>query len=85
MVERKKGNIINIASTAAFRGCSSYSISKAGVVNLTKALAKELASYNIRVNTIAPGLVRTDMTERAWSDLKRLKQEIARIPAGSVA
>ena len=85
MVERKKGNIINIASRAAFRGGSSYNISKAGVVNLTGGLARELGSYNIRVNAIAPGFVRTDMTERRWSDPERLKQEEARIPLGRVA
>ena len=84
MVERKKGNIINITSMAAFRGGSSYNISKAGVVNLTRGLARELASYNIRVNAIAPGWVRTDISEWMWSDPERLKQEEARIPLGRV-
>ena len=86
MVERKKGNIINIASESAFRGNSSYNISKAGVVNLTKGLARELASYNIRVNAIAPGLVRTDMmTEWARSDPEHFKQDEAGIPLGRIA
>ena len=86
MVERKKGNIINIASIAAFRGGFSYHISKAGVVNLTRGLARELASYNIRVNAIAPGSIITEMTKDLWwSDPERLKQEEARIPLGRVA
>ncbi|GAI30247.1 unnamed protein product, partial [marine sediment metagenome] len=41
-----------------------------------------IGSYNVRVNTIAPGTVRTKMTERTWSDPERLKQEEARMPLG---
>ncbi|MBA7466086.1 2-dehydro-3-deoxy-D-gluconate 5-dehydrogenase [subsurface metagenome] len=88
MVERKKGNIINIASTAGFRVAgnrTAYSIAKAGVVMLTRCLAVELGSYNIRVNAIAPGLVRTEMSEVIWSDPERLKEEVAGIPLGRVA
>ncbi len=80
MVEQKKGNIINIASTSAIRGDSAYSISKAGVVRLTEGLARSLGRYNIRVNSIAPGLIRTDMTEFAWGDPETLKQYVANIP-----
>jgi len=89
MVERKKGNIINIASRAAFRGSfgegSPYNISKAGVVNLTKGLALELARYNIRVNAIAPGWVRTEMAKRVWGDPVTYKEALATIPLGRVA
>ena len=88
MVERKKGNIINIASDQAIKGrpgSPAYAISKAGVVMLTRGLARELASYNIRVNAIAPGAVRTKMSERTWSDPERLKQAEANIPLGRVA
>jgi NAD(P)-dependent dehydrogenase (short-subunit alcohol dehydrogenase family) len=66
MVKRKKGNIINIASIAGLKPIplrTAYSISKAGVIMLTRVLARELGSYNIRVNAIAPGTIRTQMSE----------------------
>ena len=66
MVKRKKGSIINIASIAGISSMplrTAYSISKAGVIMLTKVLARELGSYNIRVNAIAPATVRTRMNE----------------------
>ncbi len=85
MVERKKGNIINIASIAAFRGGSSYHISKAGVVNLTRGLARELASYNIRVNAIASGFVRTEMGKAMQNDPVAYKETLAEIPLGRIA
>ena len=62
-----------------------YTIAKAGVVMLTRVLARELGSYNIRVNAIAPGAVRTEMGRRWWSDPERLKQLEARIPLGRTA
>ena len=52
---------------------------------LTRGLARELGSYNIRVNAIAPGAVRTKMSERTWSDPERLKQVDADIPLGRIA
>lgn len=64
MVLQKSGNIINIASTSGIDprpANGAYSISKAGVIMLTRQLAMELAEYRIRVNAIAPGLVKTDM------------------------
>ena len=85
MVERKEGNIINIASTAAFRGDSAYSISKAGVVRLTEGLARSLGRYNIRVNSIAPGYTITDMTKSAWGVPEVRKQHEALVPLGRMA
>jgi NAD(P)-dependent dehydrogenase (short-subunit alcohol dehydrogenase family) len=87
MVERKGGNIISIASTNSFvlaKEEGPYSISKAGVVMLTKGLAKELASYNIRVNAIAPGWIRTEMSREIWSqpESEYAKQELAKILLG---
>ena len=85
MVEREKGNIINMASTAAFRGDSAYSISKAGVVRLTEGLARSLGRYNIRVNSIAPGYTITDMTKSAWGVPEVRKQHEALVPLGRMA
>jgi 3-oxoacyl-[acyl-carrier protein] reductase len=71
MMHRKSGNIINIASASgieSYPGYSAYGTSKAALLYATQVLAKELASYNIRVNAIAPGLTDTDM-------LKELDQE----------
>ncbi len=64
MKEQNRGKIINIASVAAAAGAvaiAPYCASKAGVVNLTRALAKEWARYNIQVNAIGPGYIETDL------------------------
>ena len=66
MIKQKKGKIINICSIVGQignKGQSNYSASKAGVIGLTKSLAKELASRNINVNAINPGYINTDMTQ----------------------
>jgi len=68
MKARKRGDILSIASTAALRGFSynsAYTASKHALLGLTRALAVELARYNIRVNAICPGFVRTDILEAA--------------------
>jgi len=65
MMKRRSGRIINIASVVGLvgnKGQSNYAASKAGLIGLTKAVAKELASRNILVNAIAPGFIETDMT-----------------------
>lgn len=90
MVERKRGNIISIASTNSFvsgKEEAPYSASKAGMVMLIRGLAKELVSYNIRVNAVAPGWVRTEMSREIWSqpESEYTKQEMARIPMGRLA
>ncbi|MEG0073837.1 MAG: SDR family NAD(P)-dependent oxidoreductase [Clostridia bacterium] len=64
MVKQHSGNIINISSIWGITGASCetiYSASKAAIIGLTKALAKELGPTNIRVNCIAPGMIATDM------------------------
>ena len=67
MLERNKGVIVNIASIAGLSGGQlntvGYNASKAAVINMTRALAIEWATHNIRVNAIAPGMFRTRMTE----------------------
>jgi len=88
MAEQKGGNIINIASVDAMRPSlksSPYSAAKAGVVMLTKSLAAELGSNNIRANAIAPGWIQTEMTKRRWSDPESRKQLEAGIPLGRIA
>ena len=66
MIKNNSGKIININSIIAhigIKGQSNYAASKAGVIGLTKSIAKELAPKNITVNAIAPGYIETDMTE----------------------
>lgn len=66
MVRQRSGSIINISSYAGVagnRGQANYSASKAGLLGLTKATAKELSGKNIRCNAVAPGFIQTDMTE----------------------
>lgn len=65
MMKRRSGRIINIASVVGItgnKGQSNYSASKAGLIALTKSVAKELGSRNILVNAVAPGLIETEMT-----------------------
>ncbi len=88
MVAQKQGNIINIASEQAIRafgGRGAYPMSKAAVLMLTKVLARELAGYNIRINGIAPGTVRTEMSRPLWSDPAALKRLETIIPLGRLA
>lgn len=79
MIHRKSGNIINISSIWGMVGASCevhYSVAKAGVDGLTKALAKELGPSNIRVNSVAPGAINTDMNKNIKDyELKELENE----------
>jgi len=72
MRENKRGRIINISSTSAYGniGQTNYAASKAGVLGLTKTLAKELGRYNITVNAIEPGLTETDMIKSVPQAIK---------------
>jgi NAD(P)-dependent dehydrogenase (short-subunit alcohol dehydrogenase family) len=88
MVKRKQGSIVNIASTMAFRALANrtaYSVSKAGVIMLTRVMARELGEHNIRVNAIAPGTVRTRMNESWLGDPDATAAALANIPLGRIA
>ena len=65
-IRKKSGRIINISSVSGIMGNAgqaNYSASKAGVIGLTKSVARELASRGITCNAVAPGFIQTDMTE----------------------
>lgn len=87
MINQKSGKIINVASIAAktpLEGLGVYNISKAAVVMLTKVLAKELGSQNIQVNTLAPGLIKTDFSRALWENEETYNQIIKTIPQGKM-
>lgn len=74
MMKQKSGVIINMSSVVGITGNlgqSNYSASKAGVIGLTKSVAKELGSRGIRVNAIAPGFICTDMTDNLSDELRK--------------
>lgn len=82
-LKQRKGKIINISSVSGVlgnAGQANYSASKAGLIGLTKSVARELASRGICVNAVAPGFVETDMT-KALQETSR-EQIIAQIPLG---
>jgi NAD(P)-dependent dehydrogenase (short-subunit alcohol dehydrogenase family) len=88
MIPRKSGNIINLSSQVGLTpgaGAGAYSISKAGIIMLTRQLALELAPYNIRANAIAPGIVKTDFNAAFWKDPKMEKQTSAMVPLHRLA
>lgn len=80
---RRGGSVINVTSTSGVTGMAgqtNYSASKAGIIGFTRALAKEVVRFGVRVNAIAPGFIETDMT--ASLDEATRKKLYAQIPMG---
>ena len=83
MIKRRAGRIINITSVvgmAGNAGQSNYSASKAGLIGLTKSVAKELASRNVLVNAVAPGFIDTELTRDITPERRQVYE--AAIPLG---
>lgn len=86
MVERRRGKIINISSMAAigaFQETAAYAAAKAGVIGLTRAVAKEVAPFGIQVNAVAPGYIETPLVARlASTETGRKMFDTRQIPLG---
>ncbi len=85
MMKQRSGKIINIASIVGEMGNvgqANYAASKAGVIGLTKTLARELAARGITVNAIAPGFIKTAMTDKIPEEVKQ--KMLAQIPLGKL-
>jgi len=83
--QKRKGKIINTSSLIAVQGgkrVPSYAASKGGLAQVTKTMANDWAKYNIQVNAIGPGWVKTDLTEALQQDKERYNEILGRIPLG---
>ncbi len=88
MRDKGGGTIVNTSSEDGIRpgvGLGTYSISKAGVIMLTQVLAQELGQYNIRVNAIAPGVIKTKLSEKLWLDPIQVKETENNTALGRIA
>ncbi len=82
-MKQRRGAIVNISSISGVRGMAgqtNYSASKGGIISFTKALAKEVAPFNVRVNAVAPGFIETDMVAGLTED--RMKRALEAVPLG---
>ncbi|MCX5694305.1 MAG: 3-oxoacyl-[acyl-carrier-protein] reductase [Candidatus Omnitrophica bacterium] len=85
MIKQRSGRIISIASIIGLMGNpgqANYAASKAGIIALTKTVAKELASRNVNANAVAPGFIQTEMTAKLPEEIKKKMQEA--IPLGTL-
>lgn len=84
-IRKKSGSIVNVSSVVGIMGNPgqvNYAASKAGVIGVTKSVAKEYASRNIRCNAVAPGFIATDMTDKMTDQAK--EAVVAQIPSGKL-
>lgn len=84
-MKQRSGKIVNIASVSGIMGNAgqaNYSASKAGLIGLTKSVARELAPRNVCVNAVAPGFIRTDMTEKLPQTVR--DNAVGQIPLGKM-
>jgi len=82
LVERRRGTITFLASVAGQIGSQTdppYSAAKAGLINFAQCAAKDLAKYNVRVNTICPGMVKTDVNRAVWRAWRNQQPEESRL------
>ena len=87
MIERKDGSVIIVSSIGGLKGSKvlgAYNISKAADLQLARNLAVEWGRHNVRVNCIAPGLVRTDFARALWENPETLKAVTATTPLGRI-
>jgi len=85
--QRGGGSIIHISSVGGRTpeaGIGIYSVSKAAIINLTRAMAQDWGADNIRVNAICPGLIKTKFSEALWNDEHSLDRFVKRIPLGRI-
>lgn len=88
MAERKDGAVVIVSSIGGLRGSTvlgAYGISKAADMQLARSLAVEWGAHNIRVNAIAPGLVKTDFARALWENKETLAQALKQSPLGTIA
>jgi 2-deoxy-D-gluconate 3-dehydrogenase len=88
MRDQKRGKIVSISSiagrqSAPFMGI--YGVAKAGIEMMTKVVAQELAPFNVQVNAVAPGMVRTKFSQPFWSNEELYEQIVKAIPMGIIA
>ncbi|HYC25144.1 MAG TPA: SDR family oxidoreductase [Roseiarcus sp.] len=87
MIERKEGSIVIVSSIGGLRASTTigaYNISKAADFQLARNLAAEFGRHNVRVNCIAPGMVRTDFARALWENPRYLAQHNERAPLGRI-
>ncbi|MFP4430644.1 MAG: 3-oxoacyl-[acyl-carrier-protein] reductase [Spirochaetaceae bacterium] len=85
MIKQRSGSIVNVASIVGMignAGQTNYSASKAGLIGFTKSLAREVAGRNVRVNAVAPGFIKTKMTENLNEEQQQALR--AQIPMGRI-